>query len=475
MSDVSEDPLKHSIGELAAALAARELSAAELVGACLDRVESTRTTLNAFTALRDPDLVMREAEEADARRARGEARPLEGLPLGVKDLEDVGGMVTSQGSVPYRDNLAEHDSTQVARLRAAGAIVVGKTNTPEFGYTALTKNVLFGTTRNPWNLEHTPGGSSGGSSAALAGSVVTIATASDGGGSIRIPASCTGLFGLKPSFGRVPKGPHRFWDIDQTSCWGPLTRTVEDAALLLDLTCGAHPLDPYSLPAPGISYRETLRALPNKLRIGWSSDLGYAAVQSDVVEVARGAARAFEELGHEIEEIDGGPPEPGRDWSLMGALEQLSKNTHLLPEHEEEFGRAYLRGIKAGEQFTPDRWATFRRRREELNRWCAGVFERFDLLLTPTLPYDPPLAPGPLLSEVDGKPQPPANIGSFTMPFNLAWHPAASARAGLSKAGLPVGLQIVAPRHRDELVLQAAFAFEQHRPWHPDWPGVPRG
>lgn len=467
------DWLHRSLVELLASLEAGKVSAVEIATEVLARIEETQPTLNAFTARRDPAAVLTEAREADARRHRGDARPLEGIPLGVKDLEDVGGMVTSEGSVPFRDNLADRDSIQVERLRAAGAIVVGKTNTPEFGYTAITKNLLFGTTRNPWDLERTPGGSSGGSSAAIAGGVIPMATASDGGGSIRIPASCTGLVGLKVSYGRVPKGPSAHWDINQTSVYGPLTRTVEDAALQLDLTCGPHPLDPYSLAAPTGSYRAGLQDLPSGLRIAWSADLGFAAVQSDVGEIAEQAALSFEELGHSIEAISGGPPEPGGDWGLVGAHEALSRLAPLLPEHEHEFGRGYLNGVKMAAHLTPERWGAYRERREQLNRWCAELFGSYDLLLTPTLPYDPPLAGGPLLAEVEGQRQPAANIGSFTMPFNLSWHPAASVRAGISKAGLPVGLQIVAPRHRDDLVLQAAFAFEQARPWHPQWPETP--
>jgi len=467
------DLLQQSLVELLALLEAGKVSSVEIANGVLARIEETQPTLNAFTALRDPDLVLTEARAADARRHRGEARPLEGIPLGVMDLEDGDGMVTSAGSVPFRDNLADRDSIQVERLRAAGAIVVGKTNTPEFGYTAITKNLLFGTTRNPWDLERTPGGSSGGSSAAIAGGVIPMATASDGGGSIRIPASCTGLFGLKVSYGRVPRGPSAHWDIDQTSVFGPLTRTVEDAALQLDLTCGPHALDPYSLPAPTAAYRADLRELPSGLRIAWSSDLGFAAVQSDVGEIAEQAAGAFEDLGHDVEAISGGPAEPGSDWGLLGALEALSRLSPLLPEHEHEFGRGYLSGVKMATKLTPKRWGAYRERREQLNRWCAELFDQYDLLLTPTLPYDPPQAAGPLLAEVEGQPQPAANIGSFTMPFNLSWHPAASVRAGVSKAGLPVGLQIVAPRHRDDLVLQAAFAFEQVRPWHPNWPETP--
>ena len=179
---------------------------------------------------------------------------------------------------------------QVARLRAAGAIVVGKTNVPEFGHTAITKNLLFGESRNPWNLERTPGGSSGGSAAAIAGGVVSLVTASDGGGSVRLPASFTGCFGLKPSFGRIPHESD-LWVMDDTAAYGPLTRTVEDAALFLDLAAGPDPRDPNSLPHPGISYRAVLADLPRGLRVGYSPDLGYAVVQSDVAEVAlRGGA-----------------------------------------------------------------------------------------------------------------------------------------------------------------------------------------
>jgi aspartyl-tRNA(Asn)/glutamyl-tRNA(Gln) amidotransferase subunit A len=465
-----QDLLRRPVTELAALLARREISPVALMQATLERIETHNPKLNAFVALRPREELLAAARASEARLVRGEGRPLEGVPLGVKDLEDAAGLVTTHGSLPFRDNLATHDSVQVERLRAAGAIVVGKTNAPEFGYTAITKNLLFGVSRNPWNLEHTPGGSSGGSSAAVAGSLVPLVTASDGGGSIRIPASFTGCFGLKPSYGRIPHGPEELWPMDDTAVVGPLTRTVEDAALHLDLTIGAHPLDPNSLPHPGLSYREVLARCPDGLRIAFSPDLGYAVVQSDVAEVVGEAVQAFETLGHRVELIRGGPPEPGRDWGLIGVFQLLGRLGELLPEREHEFGRGFIANVKLGTQMTPERFAAFRRRREELNRWCAGLFERFDLLVTPTVPYDPPPAKGPLRAEVEGRPQPAANVGSFTMPFNLSWHPAATVRAGFSEAGLPVGMQIVGPRHRDDLVLQAAHAFEQVRPWAHRWP-----
>ncbi len=463
--------LRLSLTQLVSRLARREVSPLELMQDTLERIEATRETLNAFVALREREALLADAKLAEERILRGEARPLEGIPLGVKDLEHAAGLVTSEGSLPFKDNLATHDSIQVERLKDAGAIVVGKTNAPEFGYTAITKNLLFGVSRNPWNLERTPGGSSGGSSAAIAGGVIPLATASDGGGSIRIPASFTGCFGLKPSYGRIPHEGKELWIMDDTAVVGPLTRTVEDAALHLDVTVGAHALDPNSLPHPGISYLAVLDDLSDSLRIAYSPDLGYAVVQSDVADLVYDAAREFEKLGHRFEQIEGGPPEPGRDWGLVGAFELLGRLSPFLPQREHEFGRAFLKGIRAGAKMTPELWTAIRKRREELNHWCAALFDHFDLLLTPTVPFDPPPAKGPFPAETEGRPQPLASAGSFTMPFNLSWHPAATVRAGLSRAGLPVGLQIVGPRHRDDLVLQAARAFERVRPW-PEWPDV---
>jgi len=466
MSDLLYRPLT----EIVELLARRELSPVELMQMTLDRIDATHETLNAFVALREREALFEDAAAAEKRIARGEGRPLEGVPLGVKDLEDVAGLVTSEGSVPFRDNLATRDSVQVARLKAAGAIVVGKTNAPEFGYTAITKNLLFGVTRNPWNLERTPGGSSGGSSAAIAGGVIPLVTASDGGGSVRIPASFTGCFGLKPSYGRIPHESVDFWTMDDTAVFGPLTRSVEDAALHMDLVVGPHSLDPNSLPHPGISYREVLRELPSGLRVGYSPDLGHAVVQSDIAEIVRDAARVFEAAGHRFEELQNGLPELGRDWGMVGVFELLGQLGHLLPEREGDFGRSFIRAVKAGREMTPELWGDVRRRRAELNRWCANVFERCDLLLTPTVPFDAPPAKGPFPAETEGRTQPTASVGSFTIPFNLSWHPAATVRTGLSKAGLPTGLQIVGPRHRDDLVLQAAFAYERERPWASDWP-----
>ncbi len=463
--------LELSLVDLTERLHAKKASPVELMQAVFDRIDETNGDLNAVVAMYDREKLLAEAREAEGRIQRGEGRPLEGVPLGVKDLEDAEGLITSEGSLPFKDNLAKHDSTQVARLRKAGAIVIGKTNAPEFGYTAITKNLVYGVTRNPWDLNRTPGGSSGGSSAAMAGCVLPLVTASDGGGSIRIPASWTGTFGHKVSFGRIPRGPMTHWGYQNTSVVGPLTKTVEDGALFMDQVVGPSPHDPVSLPHPGISYREAIReGLPAKLRIAYSPDLGYAVVQSDIAEVVYDAARTFEKLGHSFEEIEGGPPVMGREWGTLGSFELAGKLHHLLPEHEENFGRTFLAGMKLAWDMTPELFGENQRKRMVLNEWCAEIFDNYDLLITPTLSYDPPPAKGPFPSETEGRRQTIASPGAFTIPFNLSWHPAATVRAGLSRAGLPVGMHIVGPRHRDDLVLQAARAFERERPWHPEWP-----
>jgi aspartyl-tRNA(Asn)/glutamyl-tRNA(Gln) amidotransferase subunit A len=462
--------LRLSLTELSEALRQRKVSARELMEAVLDRVDETSADLNAFVAMHDREALRTHAEAADARIARGETRPLEGIPLGVKDLEHTVGLPNTQGSLLFRDRISDHDTTQIARLKAAGAIVIGKTNAPEFGHTAITKNLVYGVTRSPWSLEVTPGGSSGGSAAALAGCVSPLVTASDGGGSIRIPAAFSGAFGLKPSFGRVPRGPFQHWEYDDTSCYGPLTKTVEDAALLLDQTVGASPCDPNSLPHPGISYVEALAEALPKLRIGFSPDLGYAVVQSDVAAAVEEAAGVFAKLGHDLAAVSGGPPRMGREWGLLGVFEQAAHLHEFLPEREHEITRSFLAGVKMGFQMTPQIWRAIGDQRVALGDWCADVFSRFDLLITPTVPYDAPPAKGPFPEETEGRPQPVAGVASFTIPFNLSWHPAATVRAGLSRRGLPIGMQIVGPRHREDLVLRAALAFQRERPWHPEWP-----
>ncbi len=460
--------------EIAERVRRRDVSAAEIVESCLARIERVNPPINAFVYVCG-DRALDEARRLDRRIAAGEdPGALAWVPFGVKDLEDVAGLPTTFGSVPFRDHVAQTDSVQVRRLRAAGAICVGKTNTPEFGYTAFTKNRVFGVTRNPWNLERTPGGSSGGSAAAVAARLVPLATASDGGGSIRIPASFVGAFGMKPTFGRIPIGPDPFgmqkW-VD-TVCYGPLTRSVRDAAVFLDVTAGYDPCDADSLPPPDHRYADALEEPPGRLRIAYSRDLGYALVQRDVLREVDAAVDVLRSLGHAVEEVELELPDLGRAWAYMCGAENYAEIVELVEGREQELGRSFWSGLEAAKHLTPREQGGFQRERYRLNSALADLFARYDVLVTPTMPSEAFAAGGPLPSGVDGKHfESPMHAVAFTYPFNLSGHPAATVRAGLTDAGLPAGLQLVAERHRDALVLQLARAYERARPFD-EWPSM---
>jgi aspartyl-tRNA(Asn)/glutamyl-tRNA(Gln) amidotransferase subunit A len=459
--------------ELAAMIRRRDIKAVELMELTIKRIEQTNPKLNAFCALR-ADAALADARAIDDKIERREdPGPLAGIPLGVKDLEDTVGLATTHGSKPFKDNIAKADSIQVSRLKAAGAIVIGKTNAPEFGYTAFTKNLLFGVTRNPWNLERTPGGSSGGSSAAIAGGMVPIATGSDGGGSVRIPACYTGCYGLKTTKGRIPHDPAfgmQQWN--DTSVHGPITRTVRDAALFMDAVVGYHPSDPDSVPHPGISYQAVLDRIPKKLRIAFHPDFGQL-VQRDVMREIERAAAVFKDLGHDLTTIDDPVPETGRAWMQLGATQTYAGLHEWFDKHHEDFGRAFIAGAEGATRVTWKHYGAAYRRRFEFNEWCRRIFERYDLLLCPVLPTEAFPAKGPMPTEINGQPLKDA-LGAvvFTYPFNLSGHPGASVRAGFTDSGLPCGLQIVAERYREDLVLQASQAYEQARPWNNKWPEI---
>jgi Asp-tRNA(Asn)/Glu-tRNA(Gln) amidotransferase A subunit family amidase len=458
--------------ELAALIAKGEVSALEVMRETLERIDRINPSLNAFVALR-PEAALAEARAlTDAISAGAPVGPLAGIPLGVKDLEDAAGMVTSYGSIPFKDNLTRGDSIQVARLKDAGAIVVGKTNTPEFGFTGFTKNRLHGVTRNPWNLERTPGGSSGGSAAAVAGGLVPLCTGSDAGGSIRIPACYSGCFGIKPSFGRIPVGPALFVSYSAMTVVGPLTRTVRDAALYLDCTAGAHPADPHSLPAPRHSYLACLDDLPDRLRIAFSPDLGYARVQKEVMACIEQAVHAFETMGHAVDLWTGSLPDTGDIWSPLICTDIYAQLCDILEKYRDDFGRTLVAAVDQTRRLTVAEITSLQMLRALLNQKITQLFEDFDLLLTPTMPTEAFAAEGPPPIEIDGHPIPLLGAVAFTYPFNLSGHPAATVPAGQTPNGLPTGLQIIAPRHRDDLVLQAAAAYEKARPWNDRWPAL---
>ena len=461
-----------SAAELVDLMKAKEITPLELMEETIARVEAVNPALNAFVALR-PEEALAEARALTEALAAGKpVGPLAGLPIGVKDLEDVAGMVTSYGSIPFQNNMAAHDSYQVERLKKAGAIVLGKTNTPEFGFTGFTRNRVFGVTRNPWNTDRTPGGSSGGSAAAVASGMATMATGSDGGGSTRIPAGYTGCYGIKTSVGRIPWGPSPILYQFRIAVNGPLTRTVKDAALFLDAAAGHHPADPDTLPDPGYSYVGVLEELPSKLRIAFSPDLGFASVEKDVAACAADAVKAFEDMGHTVELWSGSFPDVTDAWSRFMNLDTYVSLHKVLETEREELSRSFVAALDLARDVTAFDLIEAQKVRSELNQTMLRIFDQYDLFVTPTLPTEAFAAQGPPPSEIDGRVVPMLWAVAFTYPFNLSGHPAASVRSGLTGSGLPAGLQIVGPRLREDLVLQASRAFERARPWNDHWPEI---
>ncbi len=461
--------------ELVELIRTKQISPVEVMNETIKRIEAVNPIINAFVTMR-VEQAMDEAKALTELLSAGkDPGPLAGIPIGVKDLEDVDGMVTSFGSVPFRNNLAQQDSVQVKRLRAAGAIVVGKTNTPEFGFTGFTKNRLYGITRNPWNRERTPGGSSGGSAAAVTAGMIPLASGSDAGGSIRIPACYSGCFGLKPSYGRIPLGPMQLLYMSQMCTLGPISRTVSDAALYLDCVAGYHPVDPDSLPPQSLSYVECLNMVPKTLRIGFSPTLGYARVQKDVMSLVEKAVKSFEQMGHTVEIWNGKLPDVSHAWSELMTCDIYAQVHQDLERIRPEMGRTLVKSLDNIKDLSLNDFIENQKILTELNRTLQRVFDRFDLLLTPTMPTEAFAAKGPPPTEIDGQPISLLEAVAFTYPFNLSGHPAATVRVGLTNVGLPAGLQIIGPRYRDDLVLQAAYAYEQAYPWNDYWPDIGKG
>lgn len=460
-----------SAEELGNLIHQRSLSPVELMQSTLDRIELLNPSLNAFIQL-DPERGFVEARAQEAALSLGgDPGPLAGLPFGVKELENAAGFRTTSGSRAFIDRWADRDDVHVARLRAAGAICIGKTNAPEFGYAAFTTNDVFGTTRNPWNLDRTPGGSSGGTSAALAAGLVPLATASDGGGSVRIPASFVGAYGLKPTFGLVPvESPEMLPWLD-TACHGPLTRTVRDAALYLDQVAGYHPSDPTSYPRAVPSYLAALDEPLGRLRIAFDGQLACPVVQSDVIREVVRAVQVFADLGHDVEESNRSAPFLTDQWRAMNKFQHLAQMEDLILRHPDLLGRGFARTLEGAESVGAHEFGEYYRARARFNAWLTHLFERYDLLITPTMPLEPFGADGPVPAEVEGVPLGYGFVG-FTAPFNFAGTPAATVRAGFTDSGLPIGMQIVGPRHADALVLRASYAYEQAHPWNQRWPST---
>jgi aspartyl-tRNA(Asn)/glutamyl-tRNA(Gln) amidotransferase subunit A len=457
---------------LADAIRRGEIRSADVLEASLAAIAASK--LNAVVYL-DADGARRQAAEIDRRVAAGEdPGAFAGVPLLVKDLEHAKDMPTTYGSVPYKDNIVDHDSTHVARLRAAGAVIVGKSAAPEFGLVAYTATKLHGVTRNPWNTERTPAGSSGGSAAAVSGGLVPLATASDGGGSIRKPAAFCGLVGMKGTFGRIPRGPHAR-NGPLTSNWGTVSRSVRDTARWYDVASGYHPRDPFSLPRIDGWERDLgTHDLPG-LRVAVSPDLGCTVLAADIRRVVTDAAAAIVEAsGMRRVDLDVRLPEGGAKWLNAGAPGLFNDLKDFWPDCKDDLTFE----IAFSMQWTAEHYRVWHaagvdRFRADLNEAMADVFEGTDIILCATDPVEPFAAEGPMPSRVDGERVGRNNNGALTIPANITGYPAISIPAGLTPSGLPVGLQAIARRHEDALLLDLALAMERARPWPLTAPAAP--
>jgi Asp-tRNA(Asn)/Glu-tRNA(Gln) amidotransferase A subunit family amidase len=449
--------------ELGAAYRARALQPSEVTGAVLRQIERINPAVNAFVTV-VADAAMAAARESDRRFAEGRVLgPLDGIPLGIKDLSETAGIRTTAGSRVHEHRVPEVDAPVVERMKRAGAIILGKTNTPEFGWKSPTDNPLFGPTRNPWNLERTAAGSSGGSAAAVACGMGPIASGGDGGGSIRQPASFCGIFGIKPTFGLVPMVPPSV--VATFVSEGPLSRTVRDGALMLQAMAGYDHRDLFSKPDQLVDYVSSGDGGIAGLRVAWSPDLGYAQVDPEVRAITERAARRFAEMGAHVEEADPGWPDPYELFHTLFYALVGGTVDEMLGEWQGKLDPGLERIADAGRLLTAFDVSRAQVLRNELQLTGAKFFERYDLLLTPTMTL-PPFPVGiDFPPEVGGQPVTGMQWTAFTFPFNLTGDPAASVPAGWTADGLPIGLQIVGPRWQDGRVLRASAALEAIQPW----------
>jgi aspartyl-tRNA(Asn)/glutamyl-tRNA(Gln) amidotransferase subunit A len=464
---------------LAANIHSRKLSAVEVIDAVLARMDKLEPILHAFCTP-TADLARETARKIEQEIMAGTpAGPLAGVPVGIKDLVCTKGIRTVSGSQAYADFVPDEDDVVVERLKNAGAVILGKTNVPEFGYSGVGHNPVFPTTRNPWNTDLTPGGSSAGSGAAVASGMGPFAIGSDGGGSIRIPSCFSGLYGMKASMGRVPLYPgvkdERYPGV---SSWealehiGPMSRTVADSALMLSVIAGPDDRDNRTVPIEaGFDWMQSLQGDLKGLKIAYTLDWGgYAAVDPRVRKIVTDAVKVFErDLGCIVEEANPGWDNPYDGFWGMVVRETDLKGMRAMARTLGDRMTPHLKDVLMTE-WTAEQLTDAVVVRKHVNNKMWRFMRKYDLLLTPTLcvpPFEVGIQ-GPTV--IDGKPVDQFEWLHFTYPMNLTGQPAATVPAGWTEDGLPVGLQIVGRHLGDAMVLRASACFEAAQPWKHRWP-----
>jgi len=465
--------------ELAALIRGRQLSPVELMRATLARIEHSQPVLNAFITIAG-DAAMDQAHAAEDALRRGDVvGPLHGIPVAVKDLVPTAGIRTTWGSLIFKDHVPDTDAIVVARLKQAGAIIVGKTTTPEFGQQCLTQAPLFGRTRNAWRDDRAAGGSSGGSAVAVAAGLVPLAVATDGGGSTRIPAACNGVVGFKQGLGVVPQeyAQDGFGNISYIT---PMTRTVADTALMLQAMAGPDARDPLTVARTAGDYLAAVRGAEDLrgLRVAWRARLGNGAVAASVLSACEAGLETLARLGAHVDELTGEFTNPESIWFVNNGAYRMAQFGHHLRQHRDIMCQTFVRQMDRVASYSAAELYNAIFERTRLYRQIQAWFEHADIVAMPTLsrpavPIDQDFF-GPI--EIDN--QSVENIRAawypYTMPFNLTGNPAISLPCGFDAAGMPLAIQLVGRPGEDALLLRAAAAFERARPWAQIQPELPQ-
>jgi len=458
---------------LAKLIARKELSPVELTELFLRRIERANPRLNAYITIA-ADQALAFARTAEQAVADGEPLgPLHGVPISIKDLEMTAGIRTTFGSLIFQGHVPDSDTGVVERIRGSGAVIMGKTNTPEFGVSGTTENRLGDACRNPWDTSRTTGGSSGGAGAALAAGLCPVATGSDAGGSIRIPSSFCGVYGIKPTLGRVPRfGGVARSSPNPVSQPGPMARTVKDAAILLQLLAGPDERDVITLREEPPDYLADLDAGVRGLKIAWSPDLGFATVDPEVAETTTAAAGLFEEMGATVEETDIRLDDPFTNVIPIRLADAYAAYGHFYEERREDLSDVVLERLGLGKDVSGADYARALRYLELMQRQVALLMEEYDLLLTPTMAVSAfPIGQRP--STIAGREVfPDWAFNPFNQVFNMTRQPAANVPCGFTSESLPVGLHVVGRLRDEATVLRASAAFEKVSPWADTHPPV---
>jgi Asp-tRNA(Asn)/Glu-tRNA(Gln) amidotransferase A subunit family amidase len=466
----SEDICFMSAWEMREKINSQELTSQEFTEAIIERIENLNPKLNAYCTPTF-DIAREMAIKADLLVKKGETLGLlNGIPTSIKDLMHTKGIRTTFGSKLYENFIPEQNDIAVQRLMKAGCVVLGKTNTPAFGHIALTNNKIFGETKNPWDIERNSGGSSGGAASSVAGGLGPLALGSDGGGSIRIPSSCCGVYGLKPTYGRIPSYPHIGIAFKSMDHYGPIVRYVKDAALMLNVMKGDHPADNNSFPDDDIDYVGSLEDKPKKLKIGYSTTLGFGKVLEDEIkENILDNVQKFEQFNWKVEEAKikiRNPDSAFKTLVSVGYAYDLQKDSNKRPEDIDPDLTVTIKLGLANSSMNIGKANELRNRVYEV---MYRYFKDYDILITPTLPctaFKPGwLDSGTVFPTIGKKSLNITSWMTFTYPFNMTGLPAASIPSGWDKSGLPIGMQIVGKRYDEKTVLQVSKAFEEIAPW----------